>query len=69
MILESLDDHVQNLVVNIMVQRNGARTYFSIQEELPTSSLWNALILPYGCEANTVASLTKLSIFYNIHCI
>ena len=61
MILESLDGHTQNSVVNIVVQRNGARIYLNIQEELPTRTLWNALVLPYGCEANTVASLTELS--------
>lgn len=48
-------------MVNIVVQRNGARIYLNIQEELPIKTLWIALVLPYGCEANIVASHIELS--------
>ena len=61
MILEPLDSLRQNLVISINVQRNGEMIYMMIEELLPSKSLWNAEILPYGCEADTLVDNNELS--------
>ena len=33
----------------------------TIEEALPPKSLWNATLLPYGCEADTVVDGIELS--------
>ena len=63
MILESLDGLGQNLIINITVQRSGESEMINmtIEEVLPSKSLWNATLLPYGCEADIVADGIELS--------
>ena len=63
MILESLDGTGGNLRVNISVQGDGEMIAMQIEEPLPPKYLWNALILPYDCEADMhVIELSKLNI-------
>ena len=59
--LVSLDDLGQDFIINIMVQRNGQMTHMAIEGALPSRSLWNVTILPYGCEADTVVNNIELS--------
>ena len=61
MILESLDGLGQNLVINITVQRSGEIIDMTIEEALPSKSIWNSTVLPYSCEANTVVDGIELS--------
>ena len=61
MILESLDDQRNNLVINITVHRNSEIISAGTEEELPSKSLWNASIHAYGCETNTHTTRTELS--------
>ena len=61
MILESLDGLGQNWGINITVGRNGEKIDMSIEEVLPSKSLWKASILAYGCESDTVVDDTELS--------
>ena len=63
MILESLDGLGQSLVINITVQRSGEMIHMTIEEVLvlPSKSLWNSTVLPYGCEADTVVDGMELS--------
>ena len=61
MILESLDGLGRDCVFNITVQRRGDMINMTIEEALPSRSLWNATILPYGCETDTVVDTTQLS--------
>ena len=51
MILGSLDGLVQDFVLNITVQRSREMVRMTTEEVLPSKSLWNATILPYGCGA------------------
>ena len=59
MILKSLDGLGHSNTINITVERIGETITMSIKEELPSKSLWEALILPYGCEADIM--VTELS--------
>ena len=61
MILESLDGLGQNLIINITVQRSGEMIDMSIEEPLPSKSLWKVSILAYGCVSDTVVDDTELS--------
>ena len=61
MILESLDGLGQDFVVNITVQRRGDMIHMTTEEVLPSRSLWNTTILPYGCETDVVVDTTELS--------
>ena len=61
MILESLDNQENNLVINITVHRNSKIISVAIEDELPSKSLWNASIHAYGCETNTHTTITELS--------
>ena len=61
MILESLDGHGNTLYSNITVERNGETITMAIKDDLliPSKSLWDASVLPYGCDADVV--VTELS--------
>ena len=61
MILEPLDGQTNDIVINITVERNPGMINIAIQEVLPFRSLWNASVLPYGCEADTVVDHVELS--------
>ena len=61
MVLESLDGLGQDFIINITVQRSGEIVHMTIDEALPSRSLWNVTILPYGCETNAVVDATELS--------
>ena len=60
--LASLDDLGQDVVINITVQRSGKMIYMAIEEALPSRSLWNVTILPYGCEADTVHEVDNIEL-------
>ena len=61
MVLESLYSLGQNITItNITVERNRERINIHIEERLPTKSLWEASIFPYGCEADIIM-VTELS--------
>ena len=63
MILESLDGIGDNRSINISVQRDGEMITMQIGEPLPPKHLWNALILPYDCEADMhMTELSKLNV-------
>ena len=61
MILESLDSLGQSLVINITVQRSGEMIHMTIEEVLvlPSKSLWNSTVLPYGCTVVDGMELSK----------
>ena len=62
MILEPLDGHQeQNLMINISVQRSGEMVNMSVDGEIPTKTLWNASLLAYGCQSDTVVKGVELS--------
>ena len=64
MILEPLDGHQeQNLMINISVQRSGGMVNMSVDGEIPTKTLWNASLLAYGCQSDTVVKGVELSEF------
>ena len=49
--------------ITISVQRDGETVTMAIRELLPPRHLWNALILPYDCEADMqVTELSRLNI-------
>ena len=61
MMLESLDGIGGNLQIIISVQRDEEMITLQIGEPLPLKCLWNALILPYDCEADMeTIELSKL---------
>ena len=62
MILESLDGRGNTLYYsNISVLRNGETITMALKEDIsiPSKSLWDASVLPYGCDADVV--VTELS--------
>ena len=59
LILEPLDGLGQDLVVNITIEREGDVVNMTLDEKLPSKSLWNASILAYGCEEGM--EMTELS--------
>ena len=61
MILESLDGLGQDFIINITVQRSKEIIHMAIEEALPSRSLWNVTILPYGCETDPVVDAIELS--------
>ena len=62
MLLEPLDGHQeQNLMINISVQRSGEMVNMSVDGEIPTKTLWNASLLAYGCQSDTVVKGVELS--------
>ena len=64
MILEPLDGHQeQNLMINISVERSGEMVNMSVDGEIPTKTLWNASLLAYGCQSDTVVKVVELSEF------
>ena len=64
MILEPLDGHQeQNLMINISVERSGEMVNMSVDGEIPTKTLWNASLLAYGCQSDTVVKGVELSEF------
>ena len=64
MILEPLDGHQeQNLMINISVERSGEMVNMSVDGEMPTKTLWNASLLAYGCQTDTVVKGVELSEF------
>ena len=64
MILEPLDGHQeQNLMINISVERSGEMVNMSVDGEIPTKTLWNASLLAYGCQLDTVLKGVELSEF------
>ena len=64
MILEPLDGHQeQNLMINISVRRSGEMVNMSVDGEIPTKTLWNASLLAYGCQSDTVVKGVELSEF------
>ena len=63
-VLESLDGHGSNLVVNVTVHRNQETISVFLEDELPSKSLWNASVLANGCETNTHTTVTELSKLY-----
>ena len=61
-ILEPLDGHQeQNLMINISVERSGEMVNMSVDGEIPTKTLWNASLLAYGCQSDTVVKGVELS--------
>ena len=61
MVLESLDGHAGDLLVNTTVHRDNELIHVVMEDMLPPKSLWNASILAYGCESDiTVTELSKL---------
>ena len=67
MILEPLDGHQeQNLMINISVERSGEIVNMSVDGEIPTKTLWNASLLAYGCQSDTVLKGAELSTFSNL---
>ena len=61
MVLESLDGHASDLLVNVTVHRDNELIRVVMEDVLPPKSLWNASILAYGCESDdTVTELSKL---------
>ena len=63
MMLESLDGIGGNQSINISVQTDGDKITMQIGEPLPPKCLWNALILPYDCEADKQETeLSKLHV-------
>ena len=48
-----------DLVINVTVHRNNEIISIVMEDVLPSKSLWNDLILAYGCEI-TVTKLSKL---------
>ena len=63
MMLESLDGIGGNLQVNISVQRDGETITMLTGDPLLPKHLWNALILPYNCEAGMhMTELSKLNV-------
>ena len=64
MILEPLDGHQeQNLTINISVERSGEMVNISVDGKIPTKTLWNASLLAYGCQSDTVVKGVELSEF------
>ena len=64
MILEPLDGHQeQNLMINISVERSGEMVNMSVDGEIPTKTLWNASLLAYDCQSDTVVKGVELSEF------
>ena len=64
MILEPLDGHQeQNLMINISVERSGEMVNMSVDGKIPTKTLWNASLLAYGCQSDTVVKGVELSEF------
>ena len=62
LILKPLDGHIDNnLMINISVQRNGELVNMSLDGEIPSKTLWNASLLAYGCESDTVTEEVQLS--------
>ena len=62
MILEPLDGHQeQNLMINISVERCGEMVNMNVDGEIPTKTLWNASLLAYGCQSDTVVKGVELS--------
>ena len=62
LILEPLDGHIDyNLMINISVQRSGELVNMSVDGEIPSETLWNASLLAYGCESDTVMNGVELS--------
>ena len=60
-LLESLDGHASDLLVNVTVYRDNELIRVVMEDVLPLKSLWNASILAYGCESDiTVTELSKL---------
>ena len=60
-VLESLDGHATDLLVNATVHRDNELISIAIENVLPPKSLWNTSILTYGCESDdTVTELSKL---------
>ena len=60
-ILESLDGHARDFLVNATVHRNNELIHVVMEDTLPPKSLWNAFVLAYGCESDvTVTELSKL---------
>ena len=68
LILEPLDGHIDhNLMINISVQRSGELVNMSVDGEIPSKTLWNASLLAYGCESDTVMKDVELSKFSSVH--
>ena len=60
-VLESLDGHAGDLLVNATVHRDNELIHVVMEDMLPPKSLWNASILVYGCESDiTATELSKL---------
>ena len=61
MILESLDGHNDDLIINITVERNGEVIDMCTEEAVSPNSLWRASIQAYGCESDMVVTDDELS--------
>ena len=68
LILKPLDGHIDyNLMINISVQRSGELVNMSVDKEITPKSLWNASLLAYGCESDTVMKDVELSKYTSVH--
>ena len=68
LILKPLDGHIDyNLMINISVQRCGELVNMSVDKEITPKSLWNASLLAYGCESDTVMKDVEFSNYTSIH--
>ena len=68
LILKPLDGHIDhNLMINISVQRSGELVNMSVDGEIPSETLWNASLLAYGCESDTVMKNVELSKYSSVH--
>ena len=68
LILEPLDGQIDhNLMINISVQRSGVLVNMSVDGEIPPKTLWNASLLAYGCETDTVMKGVELSKYACVH--
>ena len=51
-------------MINISVERSGEMVNMSVDGEIPTKTLWNASLLAYGCQSDTVVKGVELSEVY-----
>ena len=49
------------MMINISVQKSGELVNMSVDGEIPPKTLWNASLLAYGCESDTVMKDVGLS--------
>ena len=66
-LLESLDGHARDVMINITVHRDNEIISIMMEDILPSKLLWNASVLAYGCEfqsdSHTSESAIELKLF------